>query len=132
SNDQLNWTDATVNAPVAVGQRIFARDNSHAEIAFTGRNYARLNPDTALDVLSLADKRTQLALRNGSAIFDVGDLTKDELFEVATSCGAVDFTQPGLYQVGIGDDGNPVVSVVHGVAQVVGPAGAGEISKGEV
>jgi len=131
-NDQLNWTDAAQNASLTVGDRIFARDNSHAEIAFTGRNYARLNPDTALDVLSLADKRTQLALRNGSAIFDVGDLTSGDLFEVATPCGAVDFTQPGLYQLGIGDDGNPVVSVLNGLAQVVGPAGSGEVSKGEV
>src|SRR5438270_4587697 len=45
SNDQLNWTDATVNAPVAVGQRILARDDSYAEIAFTMRHYATLNPD---------------------------------------------------------------------------------------
>src|SRR5436853_5261933 len=132
NNDQLNWTDATVNAPLTVGQRIFARDNSHAEIAFTGRNYARLNPGTALDVLSLADQRTQLALRNGSAIFDVGNLTDGELYEVATPCGAVDFTQPGLYQLGIGDDGNTTISVLSGLAQVVGLAGSGEISRGEV
>src|SRR5436853_987532 len=132
NNDQLNWTDATVNAPLTVGQRIFARDNSHAEIAFTGRNYARLNPGTSLDVLSLADQRTQLASRSGSAIFDVGNLTNGELYEVATPCGAVDFTQPGLYQLGIGDDGNTTISVLNGLAQVVGLAGSGEISKGEV
>lgn len=131
-NTQLDWHDAAVNAPVTVGDRIFARDNAHAEIAFSGRNYARLNPDTALDVLSLADVRTQLALRNGSAIFDVGELNSGELFEVATPCGAVDFTEPGLYQLGIGDDGNPVVSVLNGLAQVVGPNGSGEISKGQV
>ena len=124
NNDQLNWTDATVNAPLTVGQRIFARENSHAEIAFTGRNYARLNPGTALDVLSLADRRTQLALRNGSAIFDVGNLTDGELYEVATPCGAVDFMQPGLYQLGIGDDGNTTISVLSGLAQVVGLAGS--------
>ncbi|MEN3335686.1 MAG: hypothetical protein V7641_5051 [Blastocatellia bacterium] len=132
SNEQLSWQDATVNAPLTVGQRVFARDNSHAEIAFSGRNYARLNPGTALDVLSLADQRTQLALRSGSAIFDVGDLTNGELYEVATPCGAVDFTEPGLYQLGIGDDGNTTISVLSGLAQVVGLAGSGEISKGEV
>jgi hypothetical protein len=131
-NDELDWQDAAVNAPVTVGQRIYARDNSHAEIAFSGRNYARLNPGTALDVLSLADERTQLALRNGSAIFDVGDLPNGELYEVATPCGAVDFTEPGLYQLGIGDDGNTTISVLNGLAQIVGLAGSGEISKGEV
>ncbi|HJQ23912.1 MAG TPA: FecR family protein [Blastocatellia bacterium] len=132
SNDQLSWADATVNAPLTVGDRIWARGASHAQIALTGRNYVRINPDTSLDVLSLADRRTQLALRNGSALFDVGELTDGELYEVATPCGAVDFTQPGLYQLGIGDDGNTTISVLNGLAQVVGLAGSGVINKGEV
>jgi hypothetical protein len=131
-NDQLTWQDAVVNAPLTVGDRVWARDNSYAQIAFTGRNYARLNPGTALDVLTLADQRTQLALRSGSALFDVGDLPDGELYEVATPCGAVDFTEPGLYQLGIGDDGNATISVLNGLAQVVGLAGSGQISKGEV
>src|SRR2546421_318878 len=87
-----------------------AQQHSHAAIAFTGRNYARLNPRTSLDVLSLSQRRTQLALRDGSGIFDVGALAPDELFEVATPNGAVDFQQPGLYQVGIDDGGNTLVS----------------------
>ena len=51
---------------------------------------------------------------------------------VATPNGAVDFMEPGLYQVGIGDDGNTWISVLSGLAQVVGLAGSGEISKGEM
>ena len=132
SNDQLSWADATVNAPLTVGDRVWTRGVSHAQIALTGRNYVRLNPDTAVDVLSLADRRTQLALRSGSALFDVGELPDGELYEVATPCGAVDFSQPGLYQLGIGDDGNTTVSVLNGLAQVVGLAGSGVINKGEI
>ena len=69
-NDQ--WIAATANQPFSVGDRIYTRDNSRASLAFTGRNFARLNPNTSLDVLSLGDQRTQLALRDGSAVFDVG------------------------------------------------------------
>ena len=101
-------------------------------LAFTGRNFARLNPNTALDVLDLEDQRTQLALRDGSAIFDVGYLEPDELFEVATPYGAVDFDQPGLYNVGFDNNGNVLVSVLSGLAQVVGLGGSGRISKGEM
>ena len=82
-------------------------------------------------MLSLADRRTQLALRDGSAIFDLGYLSPGELFEVATPYGAVDLNQPGLYNVGI-DNGSAVVSVLSGLAQVVGLNGSGQISKGEV
>lgn len=125
------WIAATENQPFSVGDRIYTRDNSRASVAFTGRNFARLNPNTSLDVLSLDDERTQLALRDGSAMFDVGYLDSGDLFEVATPYGAVDFQQPGLYNVGI-DNGNVLVSVLSGLAQVVGMGGTGQISKGEL
>lgn len=128
-NDQ--WIAATENQPFSVGDRIYTRDKSRASLAFTGRNFARLNPNTSLDVLALNDERTQLALRDGSAVFDVGYLNSGDLFEVATPYGAVDFQQPGLYNVGI-DNGQVLVSVLSGLAQVVGLGGSGQISKGEL
>ena len=51
------WYTATENQPFSVGDRIYTRDNSRASLAFTGRNFARLNPNTSLDVLSL-ERRT--------------------------------------------------------------------------
>src|ERR1044071_6024413 len=125
------WITATENQPFSVGDRIYTRDKSRASLAFTGRNFARLNPNTSLDVLALNDARTQLALRDGSAMFDVGYLNSGDLFEVATPYGAVDFQQPGLYNVGI-DNGQVLVSVLSGLAQVVGLGGSGQISKGEL
>ena len=131
-NNQANeWYAAAANQPFSVGDRIYTRDNSRASLAFTGRNFARLNPNTSLDVLSLSDERTQLALRDGSAVFDVGYLDEGDLFEVATPYGAVDFQQPGLYNVGI-DNGQVLISVLSGLAQVVGMGGSGQISKGEM
>src|SRR6266404_235198 len=129
---ETQWIAATPNEPFSVGDRIYTRENSHASLAFTGRNFARLYPNTSLDVLSLADDRTQLALRDGSAIFDLGYLAPGELFEVATPYGAVDLNQPGLYNVGIDPNGSAVVSVLNGLAQVVGLGGSGQISKGEM
>jgi hypothetical protein len=64
-------------------------------------------------------------------MFDVGYRDSGDLFEVATPYGAVDFQQPGLYNVGI-DNGQVLVSVLSGLAQVVGMGGSGQISKGEM
>jgi hypothetical protein len=125
------WCAATANQPFSVGDRIYTRDGSRASLAFTGRNFARLNPNTSLDVLALNDERTQLALRDGSAVFDVGYLDEGDLFEVATPYGAVDFQEPGLYNVGI-DNGQVLVSVLSGLAQVVGLGGSGQVGKGEI
>jgi hypothetical protein len=126
------WTAAAPNQPFSVGDRIYTRDNSRASLAFTGRNFARLNPNSSLDVLNLAGDRTQLALRDGSALFDVGYLAPGEVFEVATPYGAVNFDEPGLYDVGLNDNGGAFVSVLSGLAQVAGLGGSGRIGKGEM
>jgi len=128
AND-TEWRAAGPNEPVSVGDRLYTRENAWASVAFDGRNYARLDPNTALDVVALSDDRTQLALRDGGAIFDVAYLPSGELFEVGTPYGAVDFNEPGLYYVDV-NDGNTMVSVLSGLAQVVGLAGSGQIGKG--
>src|SRR5437868_763038 len=125
------WTTATANTPVSVGDRIYTKQNSRTQIGFTGRNLATIDANTSLDVLDLSERRTQVALRDGSALFDVGSIASGDLFEVATPCGAVDFEQPGLYQIAINDNGSAVATTFNGQAQVVGQSGAGRIQKGE-
>lgn len=138
SDDRANtdansqWTAATANQPFSEGDRIYTRDNARTSLAFSGRNFARLDPNTSLDIMSLRDRRTQLALRDGSAMFDVGYLESGELFEVATPNGAITFEQPGLYNVGFDQNGSVLVSVLSGLAQVIGSGGTGQINKGEV
>src|SRR6185369_418598 len=106
SNEAANakWVAASPNESFSVGDRIYTRDKAHCSLAFSGRNFARLDPNTSLDAVTLSDDRTQLALRDGSALFDVGYLAPGEIFEVGTPYGAVDFNQPGLYNVGINND----------------------------
>ncbi len=125
------WVEATANTPISVGDRVITRDNSRTDIAFTGRNFATLQANTSLDVLELSNQKDQLALREGSALFDVGSLPSGELFEVATPCGAVDMKQAGLYQVAIDERGNSVANTLNGLAEVVGQNGLGEIQRGE-
>nr|ART35734.1 B62 [uncultured bacterium] len=132
TDPNAEWVAAIPNQPISVGDRIYTRDNSHASLAFSGRNFARLDPNTSLDVVSLEDHRTQLALRDGAAMFEVGELASDDLFEVATPYGAVNFDEPGLYNVGFDNNGGVLVSVLSGLAQVVGLAGSGQINKGEM
>jgi FecR protein len=130
SNSQ--WLAASANAPITVGDRLYTRDNSRSEIAFTGRNFATVDANTALDILDLSNQRTQVALREGSALFDVGSLSSGQVFEVATPCGAVDLQQPGTYRITIDNNGNATTTAFSGQAQVVGQNGSGMINKGEV
>ncbi len=52
SDANPEWVAATANQPFSVGDRIYTRDNARTSLAFSGRNFARLNPNTSLDVVS--------------------------------------------------------------------------------
>jgi len=132
SSTRADWIEATANTPITVGDRVYARDNSRSEIAFSGRNFATIDAHTSLDILDLSQPRTQVALRDGSALFDIGSISSGQSFEVATPCGAVDLEQPGIYQVALDQNGNAVATTLSGEAQVVGQGGSGRIDKGEV
>ena len=126
------WIAATANAPISVGDRIYTRENSRTDIAFTGRNFATVDANTSLDVLDLSNQRTQVALREGAALFDIGSLGSGQLFEVATPCGAIDLQEPGMYRIALDENGNATATAFSGSAQVVGQSGTGTIQKGEV
>ena len=51
ASEQLQWSDAAANTPFSAGDRIYTNENSQASLAFSGRNFARLEPNTSLDVL---------------------------------------------------------------------------------
>ena len=50
---ESQWIAATANQPFSAGDRIYTRDNARTSLAFSGRNFARLDPNTSLDVVSL-------------------------------------------------------------------------------
>jgi len=129
--NNVDWLKATVNSPVSVGDRIYVRDSGKAGIAFGDRSYARLDSGTMMDIVTMTDQRTQVALRDGSATFDCGGLRSGDFFEVETPDGAVDFKEPGLYQIAFNDSGHAVVTVLSGQAEVIGQSGSTLISKGE-
>src|SRR5712671_3949972 len=62
SSPKAEWIEATVNTPITIGDRVYARDNSRSEIAFSGRNFASIDANTSLDILDLSQPRTQVAL----------------------------------------------------------------------
>src|SRR6266852_2786096 len=59
SSTKADWIEATANTPITVGDRVYARDNSRSEIAFSGRNFATIDANTSLDILDLSQPRTQ-------------------------------------------------------------------------
>jgi Family of unknown function (DUF6600) len=112
-----DWTDATVNRPLTIGDKLWADQDSRAEVDI-GSAAIRLGSMTGLSVLNLDDQTTQMNVTAGTAIVHVFDVGDNQSIEIDTPNVAVTVQSPGDYRVEVNDSGDTVVKVSDGDAQV--------------
>jgi hypothetical protein len=112
-----DWTDATVNRPLTTGDKLWADQDSRAELDI-GSAVIRLGSTTGLSFLNLDDQTAQMNVTAGTAIVHVRDLGEDQSFEIDTPNVAVTVQSPGDYRVEVNDSGDTIVKVSDGEAQV--------------
>src|ERR1043166_1031931 len=82
------WSAATVNYPLTIGDRLWADDQSRAEMHI-GSTSIRLDAHTALAFLNLDDRMTQVRLSDGTVNISIRNLDGDVTYEVDAPNGAV-------------------------------------------
>lgn len=113
-----DWADATINRPLTTGDKLWADQNSRAELDI-GSAAIRIGSNTGLSFLNLNDQVAQVNVTAGTAIVHVRDLGENQSFEIDTPNVAVLVQSPGDYRVEVNDAGNgTVVKVANGEAQV--------------
>jgi hypothetical protein len=127
-DDPDDWQPADRNVPVTLGDRLYADEQSRLELQVHGGNCVRLGSRTDLAVLNLTDDTKQFALKGGVASFEVRRLDSNDVFEVDTPNAAVTFQRPGAYRIDIDGEGNTLVTVREGTADIA--AGGGSVSVG--
>jgi hypothetical protein len=95
---QDDWSEAVVNYPLTTGDRLWADENSHAELHI-GSAAIRLDSHTALAFLNLDDRMTQVRLSDGTINITIRRLDSDESYEIDTPNGAVTLVRPGKYRI---------------------------------
>lgn len=63
--DTTDWTPAAINLPLSEGDRIWVAEEGKAELQIRGGVYARMDGNTALDILTLSPDSTQFYLDQG-------------------------------------------------------------------
>ena len=113
-----DWADATINRPLTTGDKLWADQNSRAELDI-GSAAIRIGSNTGLSFLNLDDQVAQVNVTAGTAIVHVRDVGENQSFEIDTPNVAVLVQSPGDYRVEVNDAGNgTVVKVANGEAQV--------------
>ena len=117
-----DWTAATVNRPVTTGDRLWADQQSRAELDM-GDAAVRLGSITAFSFLNLDDAVAQMQLTAGALIVHVRDMPPGQVYEIDTPNVAVSLQQPGEYRVEVSGAGDATtVKVSEGAAQASGGA----------
>jgi hypothetical protein len=118
--DEPDWVNAVVNRPITTGDRLWADDNSRAEMHL-GSSTIRLDGQTGMSFFNLDDRTTQIELSSGALNIRVLRLDRDEVFEVDTPNQAFSILRPGQYHIEASEDGNSTyVTVRTGEGEVTG------------
>ena len=107
------WSAATINYPLTIGDRLWADEQSRAEMHI-GSTSIRLDAHTALAFLNLDDRMTQLRLSDGTVNITIRNLAEDEAYEVDTPNGAVTLLRPGRYRIDADPDRQTTAVTVRG------------------
>lgn len=127
-----DWAPATVNYPLTTGDHLWTEAGSKAEL-HVGSTAIRMDGQTALAVLNLDDRITQLSVTGGTLDVHIRYLGPDEAFEVDTPNVAISLLRPGDYRIGAdGDQSTSYVVVRGGEAEATGNGGAFPIRAGEM
>ena len=106
------WSAATVNYPLTVGDHVWTDRNSRAELQI-GSTIIRIAPSTEFSLLNLDDRTTQLRVTQGAVSVRVRGLMDDEVVEIDTPNSAVSVLQSGLYRVDVSEAGDSSDVVVR-------------------
>lgn len=128
------YEKAFLNMPITEGARLWAKDDSRAEVEFEDGSVLHVVPNTKLTFsqLSLRDsggKVTKINVDEGMAYVNFVGKSEDE-FTVNFGHESVTLTNPAHLRISL-DDESAELAVFKGNVQVQGPAGSVEVGKNE-
>jgi len=128
---ESEWVQAVPNRPMTIGDRLWADQNSRAEVEL-GSASIHLAPNTGLSFLNLDDRTVQIELTSGTLDIRVRNLYQNNIFEVDTPNQAFSALAPGHYRIEASEDGNStVVTVRDGDGESTGNGQAYTIRAGQ-
>ena len=126
-----DWTQATDNYPMTIGDRMYVDKNGRAELQLE-QTVVHIWHYTDLSITNLTDTTTQLGLSQGSLHVRTFELNPDHFVEVDTPNGAITVVQPGDFRIDCyTGDGGTVVTVNSGEIQVTGPGLTQSLASGQ-
>lgn len=127
-----DWVAAVVNRPLTTGDKLWADDDSRAELHI-GSASIRMSSKTGFSFLNLTDAVTQIQVTAGTIRVRVKRLDENETFEIDTPNLAFSVLRPGTYRVNVNEAGDStMIRVGGGEGEVTGGGSAFTVHPREV
>jgi FecR protein len=130
--DSGDWATAAINQPMVSSDKISTGINSRAEVQLDSANILRLGDRTLASIAGLSRNQIQVQLERGLIDYSVFKGTEAQV-EIDTANAAVRPAQKdGIYRIEINAEGETVVIVRQGSAEIATPQGNTQIEKGQM
>jgi len=129
--DNGEWVAATVNTPVAVGDRVSTGPDGRAEIQLDSANVIRLSSNTTVKVANITRENIQVQVGQGLVTYAVvrpGEANA----EIDTPNAAVHPDGPGEYRIQVNSDSETEAIVRQGSADITEPQGSTHVNAGQL
>jgi len=130
--DSGTWSAATLNQPVMNGDKISTGDGGRAEVQLDYANILRLGPNAQANLANFTQKYIQIQVAQGVANYTVFGESEAEPEIDTPNVSVHPAHQDGVYRVEVRPDGDSVVIVRKGEAQISTPQGIADVKAGEM
>jgi hypothetical protein len=126
-----DWSAATINTPLVIGDQIATGKNSRGEVQLDHANILRLADNSSANITNLSRNQLQVQVGQGLVNFDVLK-GSDADAEIQTPNVSI---QPqrgeGSFRILVNSDGETIVDVENGSADISTPQGTTRVDKGQ-
>ncbi len=130
--DSGTWSAAMLNQPVVSGDKVSTGNGARAEVQLDFANILRLGPNAQATIANFTNKYIQIQLGQGLAnytVFGESDAEPEiDTPNVAVHPAHVD----GVFRIEVRPDGDTVIIVRKGEAQISTPKGITDIKQGDM
>src|SRR3984957_2753824 len=130
--DSGDWAAATLNQPVMGGDKVSTGDNARTELQLDFANIFRLGANSKANIATLTQKDIQIQLSQGIADYVVSKDSETEPEIDTPNVSIHPAHHDGIFRIEIRPDGDTIVIVRQGEAQISTPQGSTEIHNGDM
>jgi hypothetical protein len=130
--DSGTWSAAILNQPVVNGDKVSTGAGGRAEVQLDFANILRLGSNAQANIANFTQKYIQIQVGQGLANYSVFGESEAEP-EIDTPNVAVHPAhEDGVFRIEVRPDGDSIIIVRKGEAQISTPQGIGEVKQGEM